>query len=82
MDTYQSLLNMVKGKHCAILGLGVSNLPLVRLLLALDSQISLTIYDKKSPEELGSEALALINDRVNFICGANLCFERFYSNKI
>lgn len=74
MDTYQSLLNMVKGKHCAILGLGVSNLPLVRLLLALDSQISLTIYDKKSPEELGSEALALINDRVNFICGAN-CFD-------
>ena len=54
---YRSLLDYVSGRECAILGLGVSNLPLARILTR--EGIKLNIYDKKSAEELGEDAVAL-----------------------
>ena len=47
----------VNGRSCAILGLGVSNLPLADIILSLG--LSLNVIDKKSASELGEEALDL-----------------------
>ena len=51
------LTEYVKNRECAILGLGVSNLPLAHMLC--EDGIKLRIYDKRSPEELGADALSL-----------------------
>ncbi len=45
----------IGGRECAILGLGVSNLPLANLLCS--RKIPLYIYDKASAAELGAESL-------------------------
>lgn len=74
MDTYEKLINTVKGKRCALLGLGISNTPLAKLLIKLGAHSTLTVYDKKSPEELGATALDLRSRGVGFVSGAD-CFE-------
>ncbi len=43
--------SFIKGKYVAIMGMGVSNTPLIRYLMDLDANI--TVFDKKSEEELG-----------------------------
>ncbi len=40
----------VKGKYVAIMGMGVSNTPLIKYLMDLDANI--TVFDKKNEEEL------------------------------
>ena len=40
----------VKGKYVAIMGMGVSNTPLIKYLMDLDANI--TVFDKKSEDEL------------------------------
>ena len=40
----------VKGKYVAIMGMGVSNTPLIKYLMDLDANV--TVFDKKSEEEL------------------------------
>lgn len=75
------LTDNLKGKECAILGLGVSNTPLARLLLSADNKIIVTVYDKKSPEELGGDALALRDAGVRFVSGDN-CFDRISGDVI
>ena len=40
----------VKDKNVAIMGMGVSNTPLIKYLMDLDANI--TVFDKKSEEEL------------------------------
>ena len=66
------LKSYVNGRSVGILGLGVSNLPLAERLC--DMGITLTVYDKKTPEELGEGALSLAGRGVKFISGAN-CFD-------
>ena len=75
------LTDNLKGKRCAILGLGVSNTPLARLLIYADNKISVTVYDKKSPEELGEDALALRTAGVRFISGSD-CFDNIEGDVI
>ncbi len=65
------LLSYIDGRATAILGLGVSNLPLAEVLC--EAGIPLTVYDKKSPAELGEGALALASRGVRFVSGAD-CF--------
>lgn len=74
MFTYQKLIDTVKQKSCAILGLGVSNMPLIHLLLSFGVMDGLTVYDKKSPEQLGEAALSLRENGVRFVCTEN-CFD-------
>lgn len=81
MNTYEKLIDTVSGKRCAILGLGVSNLPLAELLLTLGAHASLTVYDKKSPAELGEAALSLSDRGVSFICGDG-CFDSIEADVI
>ncbi len=42
--------NYIKGKYVAIIGMGVSNTPLIRYLMDLDANI--TVFDKKTKDEL------------------------------
>ena len=81
MGIYDALINTVKGKRCAVLGLGVSNLPLVRLLLSLNAGANITVYDKKTPDELGGAALALKEQGVGFVSGAD-CFDNIDADVI
>ncbi len=68
-DIYSALINTVKGKRAAVLGLGVSNIPLVNLLLTLGECHSICVYDKKTAEELGDTATELSAQGVSFVCG-------------
>ena len=64
----EALLKKICESHCAVLGFGVSNRPLVRFLLELGVK-SVTVHDKKSIEELGEDALSLATHGVKFITG-------------
>ena len=44
----------IKGKKVAVVGIGVSNIPLIRFLVKLGAEV--TAFDKKSREELGNIA--------------------------
>ncbi len=68
-----SLQAYIGGRSCALLGLGVSHLPLAQVLL--DLGLSLTVYDKKSVEELGNDAAALTARGVAFVTGEH-CFDK------
>ena len=68
---FEILKEKIKNRRCAILGLGVSNLPLLKLLNTLGSAKSITVYDKKTIDELSDDARAL--EGINFVCGAD-CF--------
>lgn len=63
------LLSYIDGRSCAILGLGVSNLPLAQVLC--EAGVALTVYDKKPLSELGDAAQDLAARGVKFICGAD-----------
>ena len=49
-ETIDSYFSALKGKHVAVLGIGVSNRPLIRLLLSYG--ISVTACDKTPWEAL------------------------------
>ena len=70
-NCFEILKEKIKNKRCAILGLGVSNLPLLKLLITIHSAKSITVYDKKPADELSADARALKG--VNFVCGGD-CF--------
>ena len=42
----------IKGKYVAVIGMGVSNTPLIRYLMDLDANI--TVFDRKTEDELDS----------------------------
>ena len=54
MKTSTLIKNRIENASCAVLGLGVSNIPLVELLLECGNKI--TVYDKSSLENLGDKA--------------------------
>ena len=60
----RGLFEYIGGRSCAVLGLGVSNLPLAEQLCG--AGIKLTVLDKASPEELGDRATALRQRGVDF----------------
>ena len=65
----KDLLNDVKGKKIAILGLGVSNIPLAKMLVCEGECESITVYDKKTLSELSEDALLLAEQGVKFVHG-------------
>ena len=52
--TLQEYVASLQGRTVAVVGIGVSNTPLLRLLL--ESGISVTACDKRSREQLGEAA--------------------------
>ncbi len=69
MKTVELIKNRIKNARCAVLGLGVSNLPLVELLLECGNEI--TVYDKNSIKQLGDKALDFKSRGVKFVTGEN-----------
>lgn len=67
-EKLEQFKEFIKEKYVAIMGMGISNTPLIRYLMDLDANI--TVFDKKSEEELGK---ALIEEYtlqgVNFSLG-------------
>ena len=62
-------INSIRNKSVGVIGCGVSNEPLIRLLLA--EGIDLTVYDKSSFEELGQKALEMITLGAKLKLGEN-----------
>ena len=57
MDAFETYFSSLKGKRIAVLGLGVSNRPLVRLLLEFGCDV--VGCDKTPREKLDEEVLDL-----------------------
>lgn len=67
MMTYEKYKSLVSGKSADVLGIGVSNLPLIDFLLSCG--MTVCARDKKSMEELGQVAKDLTNKGVLLILG-------------
>lgn len=59
----------ILGKKVAVVGIGVSNIPLINFLLNLDAIV--TAFDKKTEEELGEVAVDFKNRGVKLELGEN-----------
>lgn len=51
-ENLEEFKRYIKGKYVAVIGMGVSNTPLIRYLMDLDANI--TVFDKKTEEEMDS----------------------------
>ncbi len=51
MTAFEEYFQNMKDKTVAVIGMGVSNTPLIRLLIQAGAAV--TVHDKKSPEQLG-----------------------------
>ena len=65
--TAETVFTVLQGKEIALIGLGVSHRPVARLLAR--KGMNVTVYDKKSPEELGEPARELAAMGVAFVTG-------------
>ena len=74
MDAFNEYFNSLRGKKIAVLGLGVSNRPLVRLLLEFGCDV--TGCDKTPREKLEEEVLALEAS------GCRLCVGEHYLDDV
>ena len=52
---FNEFKEFIKGKDVAVVGIGVSNIPLIKFLVKLGAKV--TAFDRKSKEELGSVAI-------------------------
>lgn len=64
---FQEFKNFIKEKNVAVVGIGVSNIPLINFLIKLDAKVS--AFDIKSEENLGDIAVDFKNKGVNLILG-------------
>ena len=69
MKTVELIKNRIGNKRCAVLGFGVSNVPLVEVLLECVNEI--TVHDKKDIEKLGEKAKLFSSQGVRFVTGEN-----------
>ena len=69
MKTVELIKNRIKNARCAVLGFGVSNIPLVELLIECGNEI--IVHDKKALDKLGEKAIEFSNRGVRFVTGEN-----------
>ena len=69
MKTVELIKNRIGNKRCAVLGFGVSNIPLVEILLQCGNEI--TVHDKKDIEKLGDKEKLFSSQGVRFVTGEN-----------
>ena len=74
MSTISEYLESLRGKSIAVIGMGVSNTPLIRMLLR--SGLKVTVCDKSPREKIGEQAAELES------LGAKLCLGPDYLVKI
>jgi len=66
---FDAFKQYVKNKDISVVGIGISNLPLIKLLC--ESGASVTACDKKTASELGDAAAELTSMGVKLNCGEN-----------
>jgi UDP-N-acetylmuramoylalanine--D-glutamate ligase len=66
---FEEFKNFIKHKNVAVVGIGVSNIPLIHFLLSLEADVS--AFDKKSEEVLGQTAIDFKSKGVKLILGEN-----------
>lgn len=66
---FSEFKEFIKDKKTAVVGIGVSNIPLVRFLLYLGAKVS--AFDRKSEEQLGDIAKEFKEKGVNLVLGEN-----------
>lgn len=69
MSKLTQFKNNIKGKHAAVVGIGVSNTPLIDFLISCGAEV--TARDIKTREKLGELADALENKGVTLVLGEN-----------
>ncbi|WP_446898039.1 UDP-N-acetylmuramoyl-L-alanine--D-glutamate ligase [Clostridium sp. LBM24168] len=68
-NNFDSFKQFIKNKKVAVVGIGISNRPLIDFLLRLDAQVS--AFDKKTEKQLGNIVKVLENKGVKLILGDN-----------
>lgn len=68
-EKFEEFKNFIKNKNVAVVGIGVSNIPLIYFLLSLKANVS--AFDKKSEELLGQVAVDFKSKGVKLILGEN-----------
>ncbi len=69
MSKFNAFKNYVKGKKIGVVGIGISNMPLIELLC--ESGAIVTAYDKKTEESLGENGKKLKKMGAKLVCGEN-----------
>lgn len=69
MKTVELIKNRIKNARCAVLGFGVSNIPLVEILVACGNEI--TVHDKNGFDKLDARANDFSKQGVKFVTGEN-----------
>lgn len=69
MKTATLIKNRIKNARCAVLGFGVSNIPLVELLLECGNEV--TVHDKNDIDNLDARAKLFAERGVKYITGEN-----------
>ena len=69
MTKFDSFKKYVSGKNISVLGIGISNLPLIKFLH--ENGAVVTACDKKSTSELGETASELLSMGIKLNCGEN-----------
>ncbi|MDP4179417.1 MAG: UDP-N-acetylmuramoyl-L-alanine--D-glutamate ligase [Bacillota bacterium] len=72
---FSEFKSYIKGKNTAVLGIGISNRPLIHFLLSLGAKVS--AFDKKTEGELGEEAASELKQ-----AGAKLVLGKDYLEKL
>ena len=67
MKTVELIKNRIKNARCAVLGFGVSNIPLVENLVACGNEI--TVHDKNDLDKLDARANDFSKQGVKFVTG-------------
>ena len=69
MTKFDSFKKYVTGKNISVVGIGISNLPLIKFLN--ENGAIVTACDKKSKSDLGDTAMELLSMGVKLNCGEN-----------
>ena len=68
-DKFTDLLNSVKNKNVSVVGVGISNTPVITMLAKAGARV--TAYDKSDESKLGDIAYELRSLGVKLVCGEN-----------
>ena len=74
-----SISEKISAEPCAVVGVGVSNLPLIEMLLSLGARV--VAYDEKDVSELSPDCRDLQKKGVSFVCGKG-AFDKIKENII
>ena len=66
---FEEFKSFIKNKNVAVVGIGVSNIPLINFLVKLGAKV--TAFDKKSEEQLGNVAVEFKEKGVKLELGEN-----------